>query len=73
MYRYDISSEIPAPSFQESLSFTSLILAHSRKTLYESCKIFVQHALHFAGIQLPTQAWGKGGDFKIWISSERDD
>ena len=43
------------PCYQ-SLSFTCSILAHLRKTLQESSKIFVAHALHVARIQFQTQA-----------------
>ena len=34
-----------------SLSFTCSILMYLRKTLHESCKIFVEHVLHVARIQ----------------------
>ena len=44
-------TEVSAPCYQ-SLSFVCSILAHSRKTLHESSKIFVAHALHVARIQL---------------------
>ena len=43
------------PCYQ-SLSLTCSILAYLRKTLQESSKIFVAHALHVARIQFPTQA-----------------
>ena len=42
--------------FQQRLSFTWSIFAYSRKTLYESCKIFVEHALQVARIKFQTQA-----------------
>ena len=40
----------------QSLSLTCSIVAYSRKTLRESIKIFVAHALHVARIQFQTQA-----------------
>ena len=46
--------------YQQNLSFTCPILAYSRKTLHESSKFFVEHALHVARIQLQTQAWYSG-------------
>ena len=45
-----------APYCQQSLSFTCSILVYSRTTLHTSRKIFVEHALHVAGIQF----WTKG-------------
>ena len=36
--------------FQQSLSITSLMLAHSRKTLLAPSKTFVEHALNAAWI-----------------------
>ena len=38
----------------QSLSFPCLISAYSEKTLRESSKIFVEHALHAARIQFRT-------------------
>ena len=38
------------------LSFACPILACSRKTLHESSKVFVEHALHVAWMQIRTQA-----------------
>ena len=44
-----------APYCQQSLSFTCSILVYSRTTLHTSRKIFVEHALHVAGIQFLTK------------------
>ena len=51
----DGRAPIITPSYQ-SLSLALSILAHSRKTLHESSKILVEHALLDAPIQFRTQA-----------------
>ena len=57
VYYLFLSSVCESPPHTErSLSFVCSILAFSRKTLQESCMIFVEHALHVARIQLWTQA-----------------
>ena len=48
----------PNSLHQQSLSFTCLILAYSRKTLHESSNIFVELVPHFARIQF--WPWPKG-------------
>ena len=40
----------------QSLSFPCLFSAYPEKTLRESSKIFVEHALHAARVQFRTQA-----------------
>ena len=51
-----IWDEMNAP-YEQSLSFTCLNLAYSRKSLHESSKIFVEHELNInvARIQFQTQ------------------
>ena len=66
-----LGSFILSPTLPAGLSFSCLILPHSRKTLHDLSKICVEHARHVAKILFGTQAfiavrllqWAR-----IWIS-----